>query len=153
LERGDFLLAHFLESRRLLDFLDEFQATDAFTDRRQIGQRSRQATLVDKKLTAGQGRFFHCLLRLFLAPDKQNLPAAPRYFLQKLSGALQLPYRLIQVDDVDLVFLLENVGPHFRVPALGLVPKCTPASSNSGTSSVVSAIGKIQRARRLASER
>src|SRR5207249_6801685 len=42
---------------------------------------------------------------------------------QKLGFALQLLYRLIKVDDVDLVFLLENVGPHFRVPALGLVPK------------------------------
>src|SRR5207248_6705288 len=109
IEGGNFLLAHFLESRRLLDLFDEFQATDAFTNRRQIGQRPAEPALVDKKLTARHGRFFHCLLRLFLAPDKQNLPAALRYFLQKLSGALQLPYRLIQVDDVDLVFLLENV--------------------------------------------
>ena len=100
-----------------------FQTPDTFANRRQIRQRSAQPALIDIKLSAGQGRFFHRLLRLFLAANEQDFPTAPRHFLQKLGRALQLLYRLIKIDDVDLVFLLENVGAHLRVPALGLVPK------------------------------
>ncbi len=86
-----------------------FQSADAFADRRQIGQRSAEPALIDIKLSARHRRFLDRFLRLFLAANEQNLAAAPRHFLEKLGRALQLLYRLIQIDDVDLVSLLENV--------------------------------------------
>ena len=107
----------------MLDLFDVLQPADALADRGQIGQRSAEPALIDIKLSAGHRRFLDRFLRLLLAADEQNLAAAPRHFLQKIGRAMQLLHRLIEIDDVDRVALLENERLHLRIPALGLVTK------------------------------
>ena len=122
-KRRQLLLAHFLVIGRLLDLFDILQAADALADRGEIRQRAAEPALVHIKLSASLRRFLDRFLRLLLATDEKNLPAAPRHFLEKISRALQLLHRLIEIDDVDLVALLENERLHLRIPALGLVTK------------------------------
>jgi hypothetical protein len=50
----------------------------------------------------------------------------PATFLEEISRGIQLPRRLIEVDDVNLVPLFKNVRLHLRVPTLGLVTKVDP---------------------------
>ena len=79
--------------------------------------------MIDIKLPASQSRFLDRFLRLLLAADEQNLSAATGHFLKEIGRPMQLLHRLIEVDDVDRVALLENEGLHFRVPTLGLMTK------------------------------
>ncbi len=109
--------------RRLFDFLDVFQASDTLANRGEICQRATEPALVHIKLSAGDGRLFHRFLRLLFAADKKNFPATSRYFLQKFRCAMQLAHRLIKINDVDLIALLENEWLHFRVPPLRLMAK------------------------------
>jgi hypothetical protein len=62
-------------------------------------------------------------LRLLLAADEQNLAPATCHFLKEIGRALQLLHRLIEIDDVDLVALLEDERLHLRIPPLRLVSK------------------------------
>ena len=88
-----------------------------------IRQGAAQPALVDIKLSAGYRGFLDRFLRLFLAADEQDLPAALRHLLKEIGGALQLFHRLIEIDDVNGVALLENERLHFRIPPFGLVAK------------------------------
>ena len=102
IERRQFLFAHLLVIGRFLDLFDVLQATDAFPDGGEIGQRAAEPALIDIKLSAGHRRFLDRFLRLLLAADEQNLAAAARYFLKKFGRAMQLLHRFIEIDDVDL---------------------------------------------------
>ena len=110
----------------MLDLFDVFQPTDALADSREIGQRPAKPALIDVKLSASHGRFFHRFLRLLLAAHKQDLPAATGHLLQKFGRTMQLLHGLIEIDDINLVPLLKDKGLHLRIPALGLVPKVDP---------------------------
>ena len=70
-----------------------------------------------------QRRFFDRFLGLFLAAHEQDLASAAGHFLKKLRGAPKLDDGFIQIDDLNLIALFENERLHFRVPALGLMPK------------------------------
>jgi hypothetical protein len=43
--------------------------------------------------------------------------------LEKPRRTLELPHGLIEVDNVNLIALFEDEGPHLRIPALRLVSK------------------------------
>src|SRR2546423_12087323 len=74
IERGEFLFAHFSVIRRLLDLLDIFKPSNAFPNRRQIGQRPPKPALIHKKLSTRDRGFFNCFLRLLFAADNKILP-------------------------------------------------------------------------------
>src|SRR6266516_854772 len=70
-----------------------------------------------------QRRLFYRFLRLFLAAHEQDLASTAGHLPKKLRGAPKLDDGLIQIDDVNLISLFENERFHFRIPALGLMPK------------------------------
>ena len=88
IQRGEFLFAHFLVLGRLFDFLNVFEAADAFADGGQIRESPAEPALIHIKLAAGQGRFLDRFLCLLLAADKQNTAAAPGHLLEELGRAL-----------------------------------------------------------------
>ena len=79
--------------------------------------------MVDVELSARHRRFLDCFLCLFFAADEENLATALCHFPEKIGRKLELFHRLIEVDDVNGVPLLENEGFHFRVPPLRLMAK------------------------------
>ena len=68
----------------------------------------------------------HCLLRLFLRSDEENLAAT----LDELTKIRSRPGELLngdgEIDDVDRVLLFENEIPHLGIPALRLVAVMHP---------------------------
>ena len=58
---------------------------------------------------------------LALGADEEDVLAAQDDFAHELLRELELPQRLLQVDDVDPVALGENEAAHLGIPAAGLV--------------------------------
>jgi hypothetical protein len=79
--------------------------------------------LVDVELPARQCGFFYRFLRLLLATDKQNSATAACDFLEEIGSPPELPYRFIQIDDVNLIALLKDERLHLWIPTLRLVSK------------------------------
>src|SRR6266498_1449714 len=123
IKRRQFLLSHLLVFGRLLDLLNVLQTADALANCRKIGQRASEPALIYVKLAASQRRLFYRFLRLFLAAHEQDLASTAGHLPKKLRGAPKLDDGLIQIDDVNLISLFENERFHFRIPALGLMPK------------------------------
>src|SRR3712207_2689130 len=67
------------------------------------------------------------LLRLALGADEQDRTAVGDRLLDELVGVVDVPERLLQVDDVEAVALGEDEPLHLRVPATGLVPEVDAA--------------------------
>ena len=69
------------------------------------------------------GGFFYDSARGRLCTDEEDaLPFAGNAG-GNLAGFFELLDRLVEVDDIDVILLRQDVGFHFRVPALGLVTK------------------------------
>src|SRR3712207_8671011 len=75
------------------------------------------------------------LLRLALGADEQDRAAVGDRLLDELVGVVDVPQRLLQVDDVDAVALGEDESLHLRVPAVGRAPDGTPVTPLSPLSS------------------
>jgi len=56
---------------------------------------------------------------------RKEFSTATRHFLKELGRAMKLLHRLIEIDDVNLIALLEDGTAYFGF-ALGLVTECTP---------------------------
>src|SRR6185312_16914106 len=67
------------------------------------------------------------LLGLLLRADEQDRAAVGDGLLDELVGVVDVPERLLQVDDVDAVALGEDEPLHLRVPPTGLMPEVDAA--------------------------
>ena len=80
----------------------------------------------DPVLAAAPGFFRHDLLRLALGADEEHFGADTAETVGVGERPLQHAHRLLEVDDVDAVALAEDIPPHLRVPAAGLVSEVDP---------------------------
>src|SRR5882724_1600317 len=117
----DLLLRHALEGAVGRHLLDGVQAVDRALDGVEVRERAAQPAVRHAELAAAQRLVAHDLLGLLLRADEQHRAARRDGLDEEVVGALELPHRLLQVDDVDAVARAEDVGLHFRVPALRLV--------------------------------
>jgi hypothetical protein len=62
-------------------------------------------------------------LELTLGAHEEDVVALERHLLEELGCLLQLPERLVEVDQIDARALGEDELAHLRVPAAGLVPE------------------------------
>ena len=61
------------------------------------------------------------ILGLLLGGDEEDLPAGLGQLLHLLGSLIDLADGLVQVDDVDSVLLVEDIGSHLGVPLTGQV--------------------------------
>src|SRR5262249_38717202 len=116
-------LGHALEGAVLRHPLDGAQPLDRALDRAKIGEGSTQPAIGYEELTAPFGLFLNDLLRLLLGAHEQHAVATANRVDQEAVGTTEQPHSMLQINDMDAVTRPEDVRPHLRVPAFGLVPK------------------------------
>ena len=77
--------------------------------------------MVNKIHTTASGFFEHEVLRLPLCSDEQYRAVVCREASDKVFRLSCEFLGLSEINDVDAISLSENIGSHFRVPALCLV--------------------------------
>ena len=101
--------------------LDLAHALHRAADRLGVGERAAEPALGHIVLAARFGGVLHEFLNLLLGGDKEDLLAVEHGLLQERGGFVKQHNRLGEIDDVDAVALVEDVGFHLGVPALRLM--------------------------------
>ena len=83
--------------------------------------------MVDVVLAATFGRLGDGLLCLALGADKQHPASSGNDITNPLQRMPQHWYRLLEINDVNIVALTEDVGFHLRIPA-----SCLMSEVNTG---------------------
>ena len=111
----------------LLEVLELLEALQPLVHGLEVGEHAAQPALVDVGHADARGLLGDDFLRLTLGADEQDRAAVGDRLLDELVGVVDVPERLLQVDDVDAVALGEDEALHLRVPATGLVPEVDAA--------------------------
>src|SRR6185312_14737091 len=100
---------------------------EPLVDGLEVGEHAAQPALVDVGHADPLRLLGDGLLRLPLGADEHDRTAVRDRLLDELVGVVDVPERLLQVDDVDAVALGEDESLHLGVPAAGLVPEVDAA--------------------------
>jgi hypothetical protein len=92
-------------------------------NRRKVGQRSAEPTLVHEIRAGAIRLFLDHVLRLLLGADEEDHFVVARHLFDGGVDFAHHDDRLREVDDVDAVAFLEDVRFHLRIPATGLMPE------------------------------
>ena len=111
-------LAAFLAAR-----LELLHAADLLLDRLEVGEQAAEPALGDVQRAGALGFALHDARELRLGADEEDVLAAQDDVARELLRELDLPKRLLQIDDVDAVALGENEAAHLGIPTAGLVPE------------------------------
>ena len=101
--------------------LELLETANLLLHRLEVRQQSAQPPLRHVHRSATLGLALHDVDELPLGADEEDVVAAEDHFPRELLRQLQLPQRLLQVDDVNAVSLREDETTHLRVPTAGLV--------------------------------
>ncbi|MPM83035.1 hypothetical protein SDC9_130098 [bioreactor metagenome] len=96
---------------------------DPLGDGLDVGEHATQPALVHVRHADPGGLLGDGLLGLLLGADEQHLTAAGDGPLDEGVRLVDVLERLLQIDDVDAVALVEDEALHLRVPTTGLVPE------------------------------
>ena len=119
----DFLLGEGLESTVGFHGVDLVNLLDGLANGLEVGEHTAQPAVGDGELVAGSGSFQHALTGSGLGADEQHGLAGFGNLGGGLGGFFEEVAGLGQVQNVDAVLFRQDVGFHFRVPALSLVTK------------------------------
>src|SRR5712692_3901669 len=113
-------MLEFAFRRALLQVL---QPLDLPLDRLVVGERPAEPPLGDPEAPRPLRLGLDDELELFLGADEQNPVPAQHHRTHLLLRFLDLPQRLLEIDDVDARALGENEPAHLGIPAARLVPE------------------------------
>src|SRR5581483_8006806 len=99
------------------------QAVDRLLDRLEVREHAAEPPRVHVERAAAFGLLADGVLRLFLRPDEERLPALRDEIAHEVVRVAEELHGLLEVDDVDAVARAEDVRLHLRVPAARLVPE------------------------------
>ena len=99
------------------------EALDPLRDGLEIREEATQPAQVHVGHVSPLGRLLDRVAGLLLGAHEHHGAAATRDARGEVLGVAQQTLGLLEVDDVDAVPLAEDVAPHLRVPAPGLVPE------------------------------
>src|ERR1700674_584008 len=117
------LLGHLLELALLLHLAQLLQALNPLLHGAEVGEHSAHPATVDEVHPAAGSFGLDRLLGLLLGAYEKHRSPARGNASDEVPRVVEEPYRLLQVDDVNSVARREDIGPHLRVPAAGLVPE------------------------------
>src|ERR1700680_3642 len=120
---ADFFFSQHFKEARITLALELAQSRNTLLNCLKICQGAAQPALVDVEHAGALCFLADNVLCLLFCADEQKYLAAARHVFDCVIDFTQLDHRLLQVDDVDAVALLENVAGHLRIPATGLVPE------------------------------
>ena len=118
---GDFFLGEHVEGALIAHPFEFAQTRDALLNRGEVGEHAAQPALVHEVCARTERLFLDRVLRLLLGADEQHDFAVARHLPDGGVDLAQAQHRLLQIDDVDAVALLEDVGLHLGVPPAGLM--------------------------------
>src|SRR6266496_1630446 len=104
----------------LLQLLQPF---DLFLDGLEVGDRAAQPALGHVERPAALRLRLEDVFELLLGADEQDVFSLQHHAPEQLLCSLDLPQRLLEVDDVDPRPLGENEPAHLGIPAACLVPE------------------------------
>src|SRR5512144_2785740 len=116
-----FLLRVVLELPFRRSLLQVLQPLDLLLDRLEVGERSAQPALGDPEAAGALRLTLDDELELLLGADEQDALAAQHDLPQQLLRLLELPQRLLEIDDVDPGAFGEDEPAHLRIPPPRLV--------------------------------
>ena len=89
----------------------------------EVREHATEPTLIDIRHTYAGRLLCDWLLSLLLGTDEHHRTAMSNGFLDELVGTIDVRQRLLKIDDVDAVALVEDESLHLRVPTAGLMPE------------------------------
>src|SRR6266480_113580 len=104
----------------LFQLLEPF---DLFLDGLEVGERAAQPALGHVERPAALRLRLEDVLELLLGADEQDVFSLQHHAPEQLLRSLDLPQRLLEVDDIDPRPLGENEPAHLGIPAACLVPE------------------------------
>ena len=96
-------------------------AIDRLLDRLPVREHPAEPAVVDVVLLSALRLQHDRALSLALGADKEHGSSGGSGLANELQGLLEKRQRLIEIDDVGAVSLAEDVIPHERIPATGLM--------------------------------
>ena len=102
------------------------EALEPGLDRGEVGERATKPALGDVVLPRATSLFGDGLLGLLLSTNEEHLLTPCSQIGDEVVRARQTVHGLLEINDMDAVTRGKNVGPHLRVPAVGLVTEVCP---------------------------